>query len=46
MRTVVAPRYVTPLREGGSMPGRALGLQVPELVYVNLDPRFAALVAI
>ena len=72
MRTVTATRYVTPLREGGSMPGlveadddglyvlkfraagqgvkalvaevmagevaRALGLPVPELVLVELDP--------
>ncbi len=72
MRTVVATRYVTPLREGGSMPaiveaddlgtyvlkfrgagqgpraliaelvggeiGRALGLDVPELVFCQLDP--------
>lgn len=71
MRTVHATRYVTPLREGGSLPGiveadddglyvvkfrgagqgpkalaaeivagelaRALGLPVPELVYVDLD---------
>ena len=72
MRTVTATRYVTPLREGGSMPGlveadddglyvlkfrgagqgpkalvaevvagqlaRALGLPVPEIVLVELDP--------
>src|SRR3954467_7975954 len=72
MRTVMATRYVTPLREGGSLPaiieadddgmyvlkfrgagqgpkaliaeliageiGRALGLPVPELVFVELDP--------
>jgi hypothetical protein len=72
VRTVTATRYVTPLREGGSMPGlveadddglyvlkfraagqgvkalvaevvagevgRALGLPVPELVLVELDP--------
>ena len=72
MRTVAATRYVTPLREGGSLPGlvdadddglyvlkfrgagqgpkmlvaeivagelgRALGLPVPELVLVELDP--------
>ncbi len=72
VRTVTATRYVTPLREGGSMPGiveadddglyvlkfrgagqgtkalaaelvagevaRALGLPVPELVFVQLDP--------
>ena len=72
MRTVVATRYVAPLREGGSLPavveadddglyvvkfrgagqgtkslvaevvageiGRALGLPVPELVLVALDP--------
>jgi HipA-like protein len=71
IRTVVATRYVTPLREGGSLPaiieaddlgtyvlkfrgagqgpkvlvaellageiGRALGLPVPELVFVELD---------
>lgn len=73
IRTVTATRYVTPLREGGSLPavveaddlglyvlkfrgagqgpralvaellageiGRALGLLVPELVFVDLDPR-------
>ena len=72
LRTVEATRYVTPLREGGSLPalveasddglyvvkfrgagqgpkalvaeivagelGRALGLAVPELVLVELDP--------
>lgn len=72
MRTVVASRYVTPLREGGSLPGiveaddlgtyvlkftgagqgpkaliaeiiageiaRAVGLRVPELVLIELDP--------
>jgi len=72
LRTVTATRYVTPLREGGSLPGlveadddglyvvkfrgagqgplalvaevavgelaRALGLPVPELVVVELDP--------
>jgi hypothetical protein len=71
-RTVTATRYVTPLREGGSMPGlveadddglyvlkfrgagqgpralvaelvagelgRALGLDVPEIVLIDLDP--------
>jgi hypothetical protein len=71
-RTVCATRYVTPLREGGSLPaiveaddlglyvlkfrgagqgplalvaeliageiGRALGLNVPELVFVEVDP--------
>jgi hypothetical protein len=76
MRTVTATRYVTPLREGGSMPGiveadddglyvlkfrgagqgtkalaaelvagevaRALGLPVPELVFVELDPALGA----
>ena len=75
MRTVTATRYVTPLREGGSLPGlveadddglyvvkfrgagqgpralvaelvagelgRALGLPVPELVLLELDPRIA-----
>jgi hypothetical protein len=75
VRTVTATRYVTPLREGGSMPGlveadddglyvlkfrgagqgpkalaaeivageaaRALGLPVPELVMVELDPQLA-----
>ena len=75
MRTVTATRYVTPLREGGSLPGlveadddglyvvkfrgagqgpralvaelvagelaRAIGLEVPELVLVELDPRIA-----
>src|SRR4028118_324688 len=72
LRTVSATRYVTPLREGGSLPaiveadddglyvlkfrgagqgprvliaelicgelGRALGLPVPELVFVEVDP--------
>lgn len=72
IRTVTATRYVTPLREGGSLPaiveadddglyvlkfrgagqgpkaliaelvageiGRALGLLVPEIVFVELDP--------
>jgi hypothetical protein len=72
LRTVAATRYVTPLREGGSLPGlveadddglyvvkfrgagqgakalaaeviagelaRALGLPVPELVLVEIDP--------
>lgn len=72
MRTALATRYVTPLREGGSLPGlmeadddglyvvkyrgagqgpralvaellggeiaRALGLPVPEIVYIELDP--------
>jgi hypothetical protein len=72
LRTVTATRYVTPLREGGSMPGlvegdddglyvlkfrgagqgpgalaaeviagelaRALGLPVPEIVLLDLDP--------
>ena len=76
VRTVTATRYVTPLREGGSMPGiveadddglyvlkfrgagqgtkalaaelvagevgRALGLPVPELVFVQLDPALGA----
>jgi hypothetical protein len=75
LRTVTATRYVTPLREGGSLPGlveadddglyvvkfrgagqgpkalaaeivggelaRALGLPVPELVFVQLDPELA-----
>jgi hypothetical protein len=75
VRTVTATRYVTPLREGGSLPGlveadddglyvvkfrgagqgpralvaelvagelaRAIGLPVPELVLVELDPRIA-----
>ncbi len=75
MRTVTATRYVTALREGGSMPGlveadddglyvvkfhgagqgprvlvaeliagelaRALGLLVPEIVLVELDPALA-----
>ena len=74
LRTVCATRYVTPLREGGSLPaiveaddlglyvlkfhgagqgplalvaeliageiGRALGLKVPELVFVNVDAAF------
>jgi hypothetical protein len=76
LRTVRATRYVTPLREGGSMPGlveadddglyvvkfrgagqgvkaliaevivgelaRALGLAVPEIVLVEIDPLLAA----
>jgi hypothetical protein len=76
LRSVNATRYVTPLREGGSLPGlveadddglyvakfrgagqgaraliaevivgelaRALGLRVPELVTVEIDPRLAA----
>jgi hypothetical protein len=76
LRTVTATRYVTPLREGGSLPGlteadddglyvvkfrgagqgvkalvaevivgelaRALGLLVPELVTVELDPALGA----
>src|SRR6266496_6628013 len=71
LRTVRATRYVTPLREGGSLPaiveaddlglyvvkfrgagqgvlalaaeliaggiGRALGLRIPELVFIELD---------
>jgi hypothetical protein len=75
MRTVTATHYVTPLREGGSLPaivegdddgtyvlkfrgagqgaraliaelvsgeiGRLLGLRVPEIVFVELDPRMA-----
>ena len=75
LRTVTATRYVTPLREGGSLPaiveadddgtyvlkfrgagqgekaliaellageiGRALGLPVPEMVLVALDPDLA-----
>ena len=75
-RTVTATRYVTPLREGGSLPGlveadddglyvlkfrgagqgpkalaaellagevgRAVGLPVPELVFVELDPALGA----
>src|SRR6266436_9148223 len=75
LRTITATRYVTPLREGGSLPaiveaddlgtyvlkfrgagqgpkaliaelvageiGRALGLPVPELVFVELDPDLA-----
>src|SRR5436309_15210145 len=73
LRTVTATRYVTPLREGGSLPAiveadddgtyvlkfrgagqgpraliaelvsgelaRHLGLRVPEIVLVDLDPR-------
>jgi hypothetical protein len=76
LRTVTATRYVTPLREGGSLPGlveadddglyvlkfrgagqgpkalaaeivggelaRGLGLPVPELVLIELDPALAA----
>jgi hypothetical protein len=76
LRDVRATRYVTPLREGGSMPGlveadddglyvvkfrgsgqgvktlvaevivgeiaRTLGLRVPEIVLVDLDPELAA----
>ncbi len=76
MRTVAAARYVTPLREGGSLPGiveadddglyvlkfrgagqgpkalaaeivagelaRGLGLPVPELVLIELDPALGA----
>jgi hypothetical protein len=72
IRTVTATRYVTPLREGGSLPaiveadddgtyvlkfrgagqgpkvliaellagelGRAIGLPVPEIVFIDLDP--------
>src|SRR5215210_2608406 len=75
-RTVTATRYVTPLREGGSLPGlveadddglyvlkfrgagqgpkalaaelvagevaRALGLPVPEIVFIDLDPAAGA----
>src|SRR6478609_3568040 len=75
MRTVLATRYVTPLREGGSLPAiveaddeglyvikfrgagqgprallaelvagelaRALGLDVPEIVFITLDPELA-----
>lgn len=75
MKTVTATRYVTPLREGGSLPAiveadddgmyvlkfhgagqgpkaliaeliagemaRALGLPVPEIVFVELDPELA-----
>jgi hypothetical protein len=75
LRTVIATRYVTPLREGGSLPAlveadddglyvvkfrgagqgpkalaaeivageaaRALGLPVPELVLVDVDPQLA-----
>jgi hypothetical protein len=75
LRTVIATRYVTPLREGGSLPAiveadddgmyvlkfhgagqgpkaliaelvageiaRAVGLPVPEIVFVELDPELA-----
>src|SRR5207249_7583366 len=75
LRTLTATRYVTPLKEGGSLPaiveadddglyvvkfrgagqgpkaliaelvageiGRALGLPVPEIVFVELDPALA-----
>src|SRR5579875_835191 len=74
IRTVTVTRYVTPLREGGSLPavveaddlgtyvlkfrgagqgpraliaellageiGRALGLPVPEIVFMEVDPTF------
>src|SRR5215213_1602025 len=74
LRTVVATRYITPLREGGSLPalveaddgeryvmkfvgagqgvkalvaeliageiGRNLGLRIPELVFMELEPGF------
>ncbi len=77
LRAVSATRYVTPLREGGSLPGlveadddgmyvvkfrgagqgtaalvaevvvgeigRRLGIRVPELVTVELDPQVAKL---
>jgi hypothetical protein len=77
LRTVRATRYVTPLREGGSLPGlveaeddgmyvvkfrgagqgtaalvaeilvgelgRRLGVRVPELVLIDLDPQIARL---
>src|SRR3954467_10671705 len=76
LRSVAATRYVTPLREGGSLPAgaaahedgmyvlkfrgagqgakallaelvagelaRAAGLPVPEIVFVELDPRLGA----
>jgi hypothetical protein len=75
LRTVTATRYVTPLREGGSLPAlveadddglyvlkfrgagqgpkalvaelvggeiaRAIGLRVPEIVFIELDPELA-----
>jgi hypothetical protein len=75
LRTVIATRYVTPLREGGSLPAiveadddgmyvlkfrgagqgpkaliaelvageiaRAAGLPIPEIVFVELDPKLA-----
>jgi hypothetical protein len=75
LRTVIATRYVTPLREGGSLPAiveadddgmyvlkfrgagqgpkaliaelvagemaRALGLPVPEIAFIELDPKLA-----
>ena len=75
LRTVIATKYLTPFREGGSLPGlveadddglyvvkfhgaaqgpralvaevivgelgRALGLPVPELVFVDVDPALA-----
>ncbi len=75
LRTVIATRYVTPLREGGSLPAiveaddegmyvlkfrgagqgpkaliaeivagelaRAIGLRVPEIVFIELDPELA-----
>ena len=54
LRTVRATKYVTPFREGGSLPGlvaeviagelgRALGLPVPELVLVDIDPSLGGL---
>src|SRR6478609_9208892 len=48
LRTIVATRYVTPLREGGSLAeiivgelARAAGLAMPEIVFIELDPELA-----
>lgn len=45
LRTVVATRYATPLREAGSLPAIEEaddgGLRVPQIVFVDLDPDLA-----
>jgi hypothetical protein len=53
LRTITATRYVTPLREGGSLPAiveaelvvgelaRAAGLAIPEIVLIELDADLA-----